>query len=85
MERTLQCYREDERVERPVEATLRDIEFGHCDDSPTRRRQPELLTQFGAKEKPAWHPTIHLLFKQGLHRDTMRKDWLPTVSSQRIV
>jgi hypothetical protein len=27
MERTLQCCREDERVEKTLEATLRDIEF----------------------------------------------------------
>lgn len=49
MKRTLQCYGEDERVERTLEATLRDIEFGQFDDSPTRR-MPELLTQFGAIE-----------------------------------
>ena len=30
-----QCYREDERVERNLEATMRDIEFGRCSDSPT--------------------------------------------------
>ena len=32
---TVQCYREDERVEWTLEATMRDIEFGRCSDSPT--------------------------------------------------
>jgi hypothetical protein len=58
-ERTLPCYREDGRVERTLEAKLRDIEFGHNDESPTRR-MPELLTQFSAKDKPAWHPTLQM-------------------------
>lgn len=60
----MQYNQEDERVEKTLEATLSDVEFDHYDDSPTRR-MPELLTQSGgAKEKPAWHPTVRLQDRQ---------------------
>jgi hypothetical protein len=60
MERTLQCYREDGRVERILKTTLRDIEFGHFAAILQLRPMPELLTQIGAKEGPWGLGTPHL-------------------------